>query len=88
MVATGIAAVGAREDAATGIDFDTKRVASALGKNLVPPRLGVVPPDQLPHRVDGFQVDPRSLDVSGGCAALAGVEPAIGSPAQAVGDRV
>ena len=88
MESAGVAAVGSREDAAPGIDLDTERVAAALGEDLVPPRLGVVSPDQLAHRVNGLGVDSRPLDVARCCASLAGVQPAVRTPSQAVGHRV
>ena len=88
MESPGIATIGPRENASLGIDFHPEGVSATLGKDLVLSCFGMVSPDQLAHRVCRFLVDSWSRDVTGRRASLAGVQPSIGTPSQAVGHRV
>ena len=54
MKATRVAAVVPRKDASLGVDLDAKGVAAPFGEDLISAGLGVIPPDQLPHRVHGL----------------------------------
>ncbi len=54
MVATGVAAVGACEDAALGVELDEEGVAAAGGEDLEFSGQGVVAPDGGAFDVDGF----------------------------------
>src|SRR2546423_840292 len=87
--AARVAAVVPGEDATFGIDLAAKSIAPAFGKNFEPPGLGMVAPDLLPHGFrDRFVVEPGAKNVGSDGAALAGIEPAVGTPMQTVDDRV
>src|SRR5690606_30766172 len=83
-----VAAVVAREDAAFRVDLDPERVAATFGEDLVAPRLGVIAPDELAHGAHGIVAPTRTNDRGRDGAPLSGVEPTVGSPRQAVDDRV
>ena len=85
---TGIAAVVAREQPAGSVELNPEGIPSPLGEDLVAPRRRVVAPDALPGRNDRRSIRPGATDAAGDRAPLGGVEPAIGPPAEIVGDRV
>ncbi len=86
--AARVAAVVAGEDAALRVDLQAEGVAAALGEDFVAARLRVIAPDELAHRVDRRLLAAVVLDVAGDGAALAGVQPAVRPPLQAVGAGV
>ncbi len=85
-----VASVVSREDASLGVDLHAERVAAPLGKDLVASGFGVIAPDQLPHRVHRLLalVEARARHVAGHRRSLGRVDPAVGTPAQAVHNRV
>ena len=50
--AAGVAAVVAGVDAALGVDFHAEGVAAPFGEDFIFLLLGVIPPDELPQRMD------------------------------------
>ena len=88
MKTAGVAAVMARVDAALGVDFDAERVAAAFGEDFVNPPPRMVPPYQLPHRMDGRLLRAWAFHIAADRAALASVQPAIRAPTQTIGDRM
>src|SRR5439155_8437542 len=87
MKATGVAAVVAGENPALVVDLDPERVAAALGEDFVAMGFGMITPDVLALRRDKIR-RARAAHVCRYGAALGGVEPAVGSPAQTVHHRV
>src|SRR6516225_8155344 len=71
------------------VDLTSERIAAALGENLKSLSLGVIPPDLLAHGPgERFLIQARAHDAGGHRAALAGIEPAVRAPTQAVDHRV
>ena len=79
-----ITAVVPGEQPALRVELHPKRVAAALGEDLVAARPGMVTPNVLPHRWNLFFIETGPTHFRGNRAALRGVEPAVRPPAQAV----
>ena len=86
--ATGVAAVVAREQPTGSVELDPEGIPSPFGEDLVASRRRVVAPDALAGRQHRRGRGPRAADATADRAPLGGVEPAIGPPAEIVGNRV
>ena len=86
--ASCVAAVVAGKNTAFGIELDTERVTASFGEDLIHVSFGVVTPNQLSHRADRRVVTSRTAHFATNRAALGGIEPSVGSPREAVDDRV
>ena len=87
--ATGVSPVVSRENPPAGIDLEAEGIASPFAKDFVDPGAGMIAPDALPLRADGrVGTVLRTADNAGDGAPLGAVQPAIGTPAEAVGDGV
>ena len=84
--ATGLAAVGAGEDAALAVNVEAEGVAAAFGVDFEGLLLRMVAPDALalPFHILGV----RAADIAGGGAAIRTVEPAVHAPLQIGGDAM
>src|SRR5687767_9822258 len=81
MKSAAVAAVVSGKGAALAVERQRPRVATAFGEELEPIRLRVVAPDRLSEKRD-------ASDLCRTGASVDAVEPTVGSPRQAVGERV
>lgn len=90
MEAAGVATVVARVNVAGRVDLQAERVAAAFGKALKLVCDRVVSPDVLAFSSDGRAIvfPERRGDGHRRRAAVAAVEPAVGSPGETVGNRM
>src|SRR6185503_12454331 len=76
-----IAPIGAGVKPPFAVEFHTKRISASFGEQFKLARRWMIAPDGLAEKTNAF-------DGGGAGAALRSVEPAIGSPRQAVGHRM